>query len=281
MVENRPWLDLLTHGVLILGAALFIFPIYIAFVASSHALPDILAAPMPVWPGGQLLENYGAALSQGASAVETPVWVMLFNSLVMALGVAFGKITISILAAFGVVYFRFRMRMIYFWLIFLTLMLPVEVRILPTYEVVADLGLLDTRAGLIFPLVASATATFLFRQFFMTVPPELCEAARLDGASPMRFFFDILLPLARPSMAALFVITFVFGWNQYLWPLLVTTQESQYTILIGINRMLSVGDEQAQWQIIMATSMLALIPPVVVVLIMQRQFVRGLTGSDK
>jgi sn-glycerol 3-phosphate transport system permease protein len=199
----------------------------------------------------------------------------------VALGIAFGKILISILAAFAVVYFRFPLRKTFFWLIFITLMLPVEVRILPTYKVVADLHMLDTYSGLIIPLIASATATFLFRQFFMTVPDELAEAARVDGAGPMRFFWDILLPMSRTSIAALFVILFIYGWNQYLWPLLITTDQSMYTTLIGINRMLAVTDDQAQWQVIMATTMLAMLPPVAVVVFMQRMFVRGMTETEK
>ena len=281
MVENRPWLNFMAHAILILGIALVLFPIYITFVASTHTLPDILAAPMSVLPGNHFLENYSQALTSSDKVVGASVGVMLINSLIMALGITFGKTFISLLAAFAVVYFRFRFRMLFFWIIFMTLMLPVEVRILPTYQVVADMGLLDTHTGLILPLIASATATFLFRQFFMTVPDELCEAARIDGAGPIRFFFDILLPMSRTSIAALFVILFIYGWNQYLWPLLITTQEEYYTILIGINRMLSVGDEQAQWHLIMATTMLAMIPPVLVVIFMQRQFVQGLTETEK
>jgi sn-glycerol 3-phosphate transport system permease protein len=199
----------------------------------------------------------------------------------MALGIAFGKIAISLLAAFAVVYFRFRFRTFFFWTIFLTLMLPVEVRILPTYKVVSDLGLLNSYVGLTLPLIASATATFLFRQFFMAVPDELAEAARVDGAGPLRFFIDILVPMSRTSIAAMFVILFIYGWNQYLWPLLITTEEKYYTLLIGINRMLAVGDQQAEWQIIMATTLLAMTPPVLVVVFMQRLFVRGMTETEK
>lgn len=206
---------------------------------------------------------------------------MMLNSLIMAIGISFGKIFISLLAAFAIVYFKFRFRMFFFWLIFITLMLPVEVRILPTYKVAADLNLLDSYSGLIFPLIASATATFLFRQFFMMIPDELCEAHRVDGGGPIRFFFDILLPMSRTSIAALFVILFIYGWNQYLWPLLITTDESYYTLLIGIQRMLAVGDQQAEWNIIMASAMLAMIPPVLVVIFMQKQFVKGMTETEK
>ena len=209
MVQNRGWLVYLTHGVLILGVVIVAFPIYVAFVASTHELEALLRSPMPLLPGAFLLENYSIALSQGAKAVGAPVWLMMLNSLVMAIGITFGKIAISLLAAFAIVYFRFRFRMLFFWMIFVTLMLPVEVRILPTYKVVADLGLLNSYPGLIIPLIASATATFMFRQVFLAVPDELAEAARIDGAGPLRFFWDILIPLSRTNIAALFVILFI------------------------------------------------------------------------
>ena len=281
MVEHRPWLTWFTHAALILGVVIIAFPIYVAFVASTHELDVLLQSPIPLLPGSAFLENYTQALIGGADAVGVPVWVMMFNSLVMALGITIGKIAISMLSAFAIVYFRFRFRMTIFWMIFITLMLPVEVRILPTYKVVADLNMLDTYPGLILPLIASATATFLFRQIFLVVPDELTEAARIDGAGPIRFFVDILLPLSRTNIAALFVIMFVYGWVQYLWPLLITTDEKLYTILIGINRMLAVGDAQAQWHIIMATTMLAMLPPVAVVIFMQKLFVKGLTETEK
>lgn len=282
MIDRERWLQVFTHAVLILGVLIVAFPIYVTFVASTQALRDIMQVPMPMLPGGHLLENYLQAITGGAtSAGNSPVGIMLFNSMVMALGITFGKITISMLAAFAIVYFRFPWRMLFFWMIFITLMLPVEVRILPTYKVVSDLGMLDTYAGLTIPLIASATATFLFRQFFLTIPAELFDAARIDGAGPFSFFKDILFPLSRTNIAALFVILFIFGWNQYLWPLLITTQENMYTILIGINRMLTVGDDQAEWQIIMATTMLAMVPPVFVVVVMQRLFVKGLIETEK
>jgi sn-glycerol 3-phosphate transport system permease protein len=214
-------------------------------------------------------------------ASGAPVGRMMWNSLVMALCIAIGKIAISLLSAFAIVYFRFPLRRTFFWMIFVTLMLPVEVRILPTYKVVAELGMVDTYAGLTLPLIASATATFLFRQFFMTVPDELAEAARIDGAGPMRFFVDILVPLSRTSMAALFVIMFIYGWNQYLWPLLVTTREDMYTVVIGIKRMVAGGDTLVEWQLVLATAMLAMLPPALVVLLMQRWFVKGLVDSEK
>ncbi|MCS5649013.1 MAG: sn-glycerol-3-phosphate ABC transporter permease UgpE [Dehalococcoidia bacterium] len=281
MVENRPWLNALTHLLLIFGIIVVIFPIYIALVTSTHEAEDILTTVQP-WFGSEMLENYGTVLQKGkVSASGIPVGMMMWNSLIMALGIVVGKITISILSAFAIVYFRFPLRNLCFWTIFLTLMLPVEVRILPTYAVVANLGLLNSYAGLTLPLIASATATFLFRQFFMTVPEELAEAARVDGAGPMKFFFDILLPLSRTNLAALFVILFIYGWNQYLWPLIVTTDESMTTIVMGIQRMLYVADAIPEWNITMATAILAMLPPLLIVIIMQRQFVKGLVETEK
>ncbi|MGD9300167.1 MAG: sn-glycerol-3-phosphate ABC transporter permease UgpE [Desulfobacterales bacterium] len=280
MVEHRPWLTVLTHTILILGCLFIAFPIYTTFVASSHSLEDITSY-FPLLPGRVLIENYNQALSVGSGEVIVTVWTMLMNSAIMAFGIALGKIFISLLSAFAIVYFRFRFRMLFFWLIFITLMLPVEVRILPTYEVMADLNLLNSYSGLIFPLIASATATFLFRQFFMTIPDELCEAVRIDGGGPIRFFFDILLPMSRTSIAAMFVILFIYGWNQYLWPLMITTDEKYYTLLLGIKRMLDVGEGQADWHIIMASTMLAMMPPVAVVIFMQKQFVKGMTETEK
>jgi len=281
MVENRPWLNALTHLLLIFGIFVVIFPIYIALVTSTHEAEDILTTVQP-WFGSVMLENYGTVLQKGkVNADGIPVGLMMWNSLLMSLGIVVGKITISLLSAFAIVYFRFPLRKLCFWTIFLTLMLPVEVRILPTYAVVADLGLLNSYAGLTLPLIASATATFLFRQFFMTVPEELAEAARVDGAGPMKFFFDILLPLSRTNLAALFVILFIYGWNQYLWPLIVTTEENMTTIVMGIQRMLYVADAIPEWNITMATAILAMLPPLFVVIVMQRQFVKGLVETEK
>ena len=278
MVEKRGSGLWLTHLGLIIGVAFIFFPIWLAFVASTVDQQDIVRPPMPLLPGDQLIENYTRALSSGVNA---PVGTMLANSLIMALGIALGKIAISLLSAFAIVYFRFPGRKVFFWLIFLTLMLPVEVRIVPTYEVIANFGMLNSYQGLILPLIASATATFLFRQFFMTVPDELAEAARVDGAKPMRFFFDILLPMSRTNIAALFVILFIYGWNQYLWPLLITTDPEMNTIVMGIKQMFPSGDDTADWPVIMATSILAMIPPVLVVIGMQRLFIRGLVESEK
>ncbi|TCS67535.1 carbohydrate ABC transporter membrane protein 2 (CUT1 family) [Primorskyibacter sedentarius] len=278
MVEKRGAGLWLTHLGLIIGVLFIFFPIWLAFVASTVTQQDISQPPMPLMPGDKFLENYARALTSGVNA---PVAAMLVNSLIMALGIALGKIVISLLSAFAIVYFRFPLRKLFFWLIFLTLMLPVEVRIVPTYEVIANFKMLNSYQGLILPLVASATATFLFRQFFMTVPDELAEAARVDGAKPMRFFIDILLPMSRTNIAALFVILFIYGWNQYLWPLLITTDPGMNTIVMGIKQMFPSGDDLADWPVIMATSILAMVPPVLVVVGMQRLFVRGLVESEK
>ena len=281
MIEKRPSRDFLTHASLILGLLVISFPIYIAFVASSHPAEDLIAT-VQGWFGEHMLENYSTIIRTGKiTAGGVPVGTMMLNSFIMAMGIAIGKITISIISAYAIVYFRFPFRMFFFWLIFMTLMLPVEVRILPTYKIVVDLGLLNTYAGLTLPLIASATATFLFRQFFLTVPDELAEAARVDGAGPIRFFLTILLPLSRTNIAALFVILFIYGWNQYLWPLLITTETDMTTIVMGIQRMLFVADAIPEWNLTMATAMLAMLPPVLVVLIMQRQFVKGLVETEK
>ena len=282
MVENRPWLTFFAHAVLLTGVAVVAFPLYVTFVASTLTLDQIVQVPMPLIPGDHLLDNYSQVLKAGSTrGSSAPVGTMLFNSAVMAIGIAVGKIVISILSAFAIVYFRFPLRKIFFWMIFLTLMLPIEVRIIPTFKVAADLHLLDSYQGLILPLIASATATFLFRQFFLTIPEELAEASRIDGAGPMRFFFDVVLPLSKTNMAALFVILFIFGWNQYLWPLLITGNESMYTVVIGIKRMIAGGDAYNEWNLIMATAMLALLPPALVVVLMQKWFVKGLVETEK
>jgi sn-glycerol 3-phosphate transport system permease protein len=282
MVERRPWLDFLSHAVLIVGVIGIAFPVYVTFVASTLTLEQIMAAPMPLVPGNQFFENYSQVLFAGTErGSRAPVATMLFNSTIVALAITFGKIAISIISSFAIVYFRFPLRMFFFWMIFVTLMLPVEVRIIPTFQVIADLGLLNSYGGLTLPLIASATATFLFRQFFMTIPDELAEAARMDGAGPMRFFWDVVMPLSKTTMAALFVIQFIYGWNQYLWPLLITTDESMYTAVIGIKRMIVGGDAANEWNLVMATAMLALLPPAVVVLLMQKWFVKGLVETEK
>jgi sn-glycerol 3-phosphate transport system permease protein len=283
MVENRPFVTFLSHLVLILGVIIVAFPVWMTFVASTHDQMTMLQSPVPMWPGTHLIDNYREVLVQGYNSKggTVPLYITLTNSMVMALGVAIGKIAISIIAAFAIVYFRFPLRMTFFWAIFVTLMLPVEVRIVPTYGVVASLGMLDSYSGLIIPLIASATATFLFRQFFLSVPDELTEAARVDGASPMRFFWDILLPMSRTSIAALFVIQFIYGWNQYLWPLLITTKQNFYTVVMTVSRQANVVDSVPSWNLLMAMAMLAMLPPVLVVVFMQRQFVRGLVETEK
>ncbi|MBK7517684.1 MAG: sn-glycerol-3-phosphate ABC transporter permease UgpE [Rubrivivax sp.] len=286
MVERRPLATAISHLVLVLGVLIVAFPIYLTFIASTHTAREIAQqAPMSLLPGDNIAQSYSLALFGGQTdngARTPPVAPMLWISLVSALVISIGKIAISLLSAFAVVYFRFPLRNLVFWMIFVTLMLPVEVRILPTYKVVSDLGLLNTYAGLTVPLIASATATFLFRQFFLTVPDELVEAARIDGAGPMRFFWDVLLPLSRTSIAALFVIQFIYGWNQYLWPLLVTTTEDMAPIVMGIKRMISGGGDAAiDWNVVMATAILAMLPPAVVVVLMQRWFVKGLVDTEK
>ncbi|MSP75966.1 MAG: sn-glycerol-3-phosphate ABC transporter permease UgpE [Rhodospirillaceae bacterium] len=283
MVENRPFLTWLSHFIVILGVVIVAFPVWMTFVASTHDQTTMLRSPVPLLPGPYLIDNYRAVLFEGYGQGfdSTPVLLTLTNSLIMALGVALGKIAISIISAFAIVYFRFPGRMYFFWAIFVTLMLPVEVRIVPTYGVVANLGMLDSYGGLIIPLIASATATFLFRQFFLSVPDELTEAARVDGASPMRFFWDILLPMSRTSIAAMFVIQFIYGWNQYLWPLLITTKASFYTVVMTVSRQANAVDAVPNWNLLMAMAMLAMLPPVLVVVFMQRQFVRGLVETEK
>lgn len=282
MVENRPWMTAFYYVVLTLGVLVVAFPLYITFIASTLTMEQVLQAPMPLLPGDQFINNYTRVLTAGSTrASAAPVGQMMLNSFVMAMVIAVGKIAISIISAFAIIYFRFPLKNFFFWMIFITLMLPVEVRILPTYKVVSDLGMLNSYVGLTLPLIASATATFLFRQFFMTIPDELAEAARIDGAGPMRFFFDVVLPLSKTSIAALFVIQFIYGWNQYLWPLLVTTDESMYTTVIGIKRMIAGGDSATEWNLVMATAILAMLPPALVVILMQRWFVKGLVETEK
>jgi sn-glycerol 3-phosphate transport system permease protein len=285
VVERRPALTFLAHVILALGVLVIGFPVYVTLIASTQTSQQIVQqVPMSMAPGGHMLETYRVALFGGTTSYGSkvaPVASMMWISFVTALTIAIGKIAISLLSAFAFVYFRFPLRNVCFWMVFVTLMLPVEVRIGPTYEVVANLGMLNTYAGLSVPLIASATATFLFRQFFLTVPDELVEAARIDGAGPMRFFIDVLVPLSKTSIAALFVIQFIYGWNQYLWPLLVTTDESMYPVVMGIKRMFAGGDAANEWNVIMATAILAMLPPAVVVLLMQKWFVKGLVETEK
>ncbi len=281
MIENRRGLDIFSHVMLWLGILTILFPLYIAFVAATLDNHQVFQSPMTLIPGSHLWQNIQTIWVQGVSANSPPIGRMLLNSTLMALGITVGKIAISIISAFALVWFRFPLRQFCFWMIFITLMLPVEVRIFPTVEVVSQLHMLNSYNGLILPMMASATATFLFRQFFMSLPNELIEAARIDGASPMRFFFDIVLPLSKTNLAALFVITFIYGWNQYLWPLLITSDSRMSTAVAGVRSMISLGDGVTQWNLVMAAMLLTLIPPLIVVIVMQRAFVKGLVESEK
>ena len=278
MVQKQGLGIFFSHTLILFGIAIILFPIYLAFVASTHDQSALVTPPMPLMPGNYFWANYSEALGSG---VNVPVWKMLMNSMVMSLGITTGKIVISLLSAFAIVYFNFRFKMVFFWLIFITLMLPVEVRIVPTYQVIANFGMLNSYSGLIFPLIASATATFLFRQVFMSMPNELVEAAKVDGAGPMKFFWDILIPVSKTNIAALFVILFIYGWNQYLWPLLITTEPDMNTIVMGIKQMFPSGDDIPNWPVIMATAILAMLPPIVVIIFMQRLFIKGLVDSEK
>jgi sn-glycerol 3-phosphate transport system permease protein len=270
------------HLVLIVGILILAFPVYYVVIASTHTTAEIIQPPLSLLPGGHGFDNYWRTLIHGVGGINAvPVWRVLLNSVIMALGIAVGKIVISLLSAYGIVFFRFPLRRTVFWLIFLTLMLPVEVRIVPTYAVAVHLGLVDTYAGLIVPLIASATATFLFRQVFLTLPDELVEAARLDGAGPLRFLKDFVLPLSATNIAALFVILFIYGWTQYLWPLLVTNDNRMSTVVIALKRMVSFLDADTPWDAIMVTAVVAMVPPMLVVVAMQRWFVKGLVETEK
>ncbi len=282
MIENRPFVTVMAHITLVLGVLIVAFPIWITFVAATHDAVRMTQVPLPLLPGDQFFVNLKTVLFKGVGGSgSVPVWLMMFNSLIMAMMISIGKIAISLLSAFAIVYFRFPFRMGFFWMIFITLMLPVEVRILPTFEVVANLGLLNSYWGMTVPLIASATATFMFRQVFLTIPDEMLEAARVDGAGPMRFFWDILIPLSRTNIAALFVILFIYGWNQYLWPLLITTDSGYFTVVMGIKQMLESAEQSPVWNLIMMTALLAMVPPIIVVLSMQKMFVKGLTETEK
>jgi sn-glycerol 3-phosphate transport system permease protein len=276
-MRDRP--DYLAHFVLLLGVVLFAFPVWLAIAGSTQSSDAITRGDISVLPDIGGLAVYSRILT-GTSAGGAPVWHMLLISLGMALAIAFGKIAISVLSAFAVAFFRFPGRQIAFWLIFITLMLPVEVRIIPTYSVMAGFGLINHFNGLWLPLIASATATLLFRQVFVAIPDELIEAARMDGAGPLRFLRDIALPVSAANIAALFVILFVYGWNQYLWPLLIATDPRLDTIVIGIVKMIGV-ETQTDWSGVMATAVLAMLPPVVIVMLMQRWFIAGLTEGEK
>jgi len=279
------WHTISTHVILILGAIFMTFPVWVAFMTSTHAPETILREGLQFWPGGHFFETYNEVLFvEGGVMKKVTATQMTLNSLILGIGFAIGKVVISMLAAYAIVYFRFRLAVPLFWVIFMTLLLPLEVRIIPSFEVVSSLGMLDTHAGLIIPLIASATGTFFFRQFFRSVPDELLEAARLDGANAWRFFIDILVPLSKTMIAAILIIMFVVGWNQYLWPLIMTTKEENYTLVIGIKQIYQViaeGGELPQFQKAFALTILATLPPVLVVLIFQNWFVKGLVESEK
>jgi sn-glycerol 3-phosphate transport system permease protein len=282
MVEDRRLGDAIAYVILTIGVLIVAFPVWLTFVASTWDNATIINGQLPLYPGPHFFDNYYRILFVGTSgSTREPVASMMLNSFVMAMTIALGKIFISVLSAYAIVYYRFPFRMAAFWIIFVTLMLPVEVRIFPTFKIVSDLGMLDSYQGLAVPLIASATGTLLFRQFFMTIPDELLEASKIDGAGPFKFFKDTVLPLSLTTIAALFVIQFIYGWNQYLWPLLITTKDSMQTIVIGIRKMITTSDALTEWQLAMATAMLAMLPPVFVVIAMQRLFVKGLVETEK
>jgi sn-glycerol 3-phosphate transport system permease protein len=274
--QRFPWGTLLIHALLIACIAVVAFPLYFAFVVSTQDLQQVVQRPPRLLPSTHMLENYAEAWE------KSHMGRMLLNSAVMAVTVAVGKIAISMLSAFAIVYFSFRGRLLCFWMIFITLMLPVPVRLMSTYEVIGTLGWLNSYQGLTVPLMASATATFLFRQFYLTIPNELAEAAQLDGAGPLRFLFGFLLPLSWANIAALFVVLFIFGWNQYLWPLMITNTDTMRTVVIGLEQLIPrSGTDLPTWNLIMAGAMTALLPPVAIIIFMQRWFVKGLVESEK
>jgi sn-glycerol 3-phosphate transport system permease protein len=296
MNERTPIIDAICHLILLAGAALVCLPIYFVFVTGSLSQPQIMRVPMSWLPGDQFLANMQTVLSNANFGR------LLLNSFIIAAGITIGKLAVSVIAAFAVTYFRFPFRMTAFWLIFMSLMLPIEVRIVPTYESAAnvalplnilgswlgvqalvdlDWNLVNTYSGLILPLIASATATFLFRQFFLTVPDELCEAARIDGATPWQFFRLILLPLSRSNIVALAIILFLMGWNQYLWPLLLTTEPAMANAVIGLKKLMPQSDSLPTWHLLMNAAFLTMLPPTLVILILQRWFVKGLVDSGK
>ena len=284
-MNNINWRIISNHIILLIGVVFMSLPVWVAFSTSTHSAETILREGLQFWPGTDFLKTYKEVMFEEAGVMKSVLGItMLKNSMILGIGFAVGKVIISMLAAYAIVYFRFRLATPLFWIIFLTLLLPLEVRIIPSYEIVAGIGLLDTNFGLIVPLIASATGTFYFRQFFKSVPEELLEAARLDGATPWRFFIDILIPLSKTMIAAILIIMFVVGWNQYLWPLIMTTKEENYTLVIGIKQIyqiLSEGGELPQYQKAFALTIMATLPPVLVVLFFQNWFVKGLVESEK
>ncbi len=308
MIERTPILNAVTHVILLSGVVLAVLPLWLVFVASTLTLAEVNAVPMPMLPGGSLWNNVAEAWARAGLQGK------LLNSLTMAIGVTIGKVVLAALTAFAIVFFQFRVRMIVFWGIFVTLMLPLEVRIVPTYAVAANVlspyqtllntvgigdlwlwvtgselalewNLLNSYTGLVLPLVATATGTFLYRQFFLTIPEELVESAKMDGAGPLRFLWDMLLPLSKTNMAALATIMFIYAWNQYLWPLLVTTDPTYETAVTALQRLTpmsaTTGGGTPDWNVAMAAALLVMLPPLLLVIFMQRWFVRGLIAQDK
>jgi sn-glycerol 3-phosphate transport system permease protein len=274
--RRKDWSGVIAHAILVAAVGALAFPLYYAFVISTQSLGEVSSLPPKLYPSTSLLDNYAQAWER------VKLGRMLVNSAVVAIAIAVGKIVISLLSAFAIVYFNFRGKQLVFWMIFVTLMLPVPVRIVSTYNVISVLGWVDTYWGLTVPLMASATGTFLFRQFFQTIPDSLAEAAQLDGAGPLRFLWSILLPLSKANVAALFVILFVYGWNEYLWPLLVTNTPEMRTAVIGIEALVPrSGSQLPEWNIIMAAAIMVLVPPVAVIVAMQRWFVKGLIETEK
>ena len=293
MVEPHNWFDRLAYTTLIIGTLVICLPVIYALILTSMPDGQEMEAVYFI-PGGQFWANLARAWE------AEDLGRQLLNSLIMAAGITGGKIFICIFSAYAIVYFDFRFRPLVFWLVFVALMLPIEVRIVPTFEVatnallpiqkVASLfglelnlrwSLLNSYWGLTLPLIASATATFLYRQFFLTISEELCEAAKIDGAGPLTFFFRILLPMSATTTAALALVLFIYGWNQYLWPLLITTEKEMSTIVVGVVRTISVDDGDPRWNITMATAILAMFPPVAIVLLLQRWFIKGLVDVEK
>ena len=274
----------LDHVILLFGVFLMMAPVVVAFMTSTHDAVDVHMNGLQVTWGGHFTDTYKDMLTKkGGFTGEVTGARMVMNSFILGIGFATGKVILSMLAAYAIVYFRFRLGVVFFWMIFTTLLLPLEVRILPSYEVMTKLGLVNTYTGLIVPLLASATGTFYFRQFFKSVPDELLEAARIDGAGPFKFFFDILVPLSKTMIAAIFIIMFVYGWNQYLWPMLMTNEEGFYTLVRGIKQILLVwvGSQIPEYNQAFALAILAMLPPVLIVVIFQSWFIKGLTESDK
>lgn len=278
---NKKILGMLPHFILIIAVVLVVFPIYFGFIASTQSLQSIMQGKSGLFLGEDFIKNYLEIISPEKKIFPgASIWHLLLNSLFVTLLITFGKTIISILSAYAIVYFKFPLQKSAFAMIFLTLMLPIEVRIVPTFQMAVHLNLLDTYQGLSIPLIASATATFLFRQFFMSIPDELCDAARIDGAGPIRFFWDVVLPLSKTTIAALFVILFLYGWNQYLWPLLITTKQNMNTIIIAITQMITY-DGTTPWHLLLGVAFIAMIPPVFIVILMQKWFVKGLIDSEK